>query len=209
MGAPGRGQHIAPRLHLRFQRMRTALHLPGCGRGGLAVIALLAFTPLPALPQLPQPPPRDQRLAIHLDPAATHIRFTLRGFPRSIHGTFQFKGGAVAANSASGLAQGEILVDASTGRTGNAALDERLQKDILDTGAFNIHGADHPMELRLHLERQGDAMTVTTRFAVPYEAWGMHNPGSTFQRYSGQVWVDVTSHASVEPMRTAPREQRE
>jgi polyisoprenoid-binding protein YceI len=203
------------------------------------MIALLAFPALPALPQrLPQPPPRDQRLAIHLDPAATHIRFTLRGFPRSIHGTFQLKGGAVAANSASGLAQGEVLVDATTGRTGNAALDERMQKDILDTGrypaiffhaehvrgmfppvrgttdiilagAFNIHGADHPMELRLHLERQGDAMTLTTRFAVPYEAWGMKNPGSTFQRYSRQVWVDVTSHASVEPMQTAPRERWE
>ncbi len=169
----------------------------------------------------------EQNIAIHLDPANTQIRFTLKSLMHDMRGSFKLKGGAVAVDPHSGLAQGEILVDATTGETGkNAGADSRMQKEVLDSdrypsiffhpehirggfpskdgsadvtadGIFNIHGADHQLTLKLHLVRQGRSLTATTRFAIPYVAWGMKNPSTTFTRYSKQVEVDLAAHGTI------------
>ena len=57
-----------------------------------------------------------RNLAIHFDPQATQIHFKVGSLMRDVRGTFQFKGGALAIDPDSTLAQGELLVDATTGR---------------------------------------------------------------------------------------------
>ena len=103
---------------------------------------------------------------------------------RDVRGTFQFKGGALAIDPDSTLAQGQLLVDATTGRTGNAARDKQMQDEVLESnrypsiffhaehlrgqvpqkdgssdviaeGMLNIHGSDHPMQMKVHLVRVG------------------------------------------------------
>ncbi len=170
-------------------------------------------------------------LVLHFDPAGTQIRFTVGSLLRNVHGTFQLKGGALALDPDSTLAQGELLVDATTGRTGSATEDKRMQEEVLESGRYpsiffhaehrrgrlpksdgaadiivegmmNIHGADHPMTMQVHVVRQGEAFTATTHFTVPYVQWGMKQPRGLLARLSKQALVDVTAKGTIRSVAT-------
>jgi polyisoprenoid-binding protein YceI len=170
-------------------------------------------------------------IEIHFDPASTQIHFKVGSLPRDVRGTFQFKGGALAIDPDSTLAQGELLVDATTGRTGNAARDKEMQEDVLESkrypsiffhaehlrgqvpkangssdviaeGMLNIHGADHPLQMKVHLVRVGNALSATTHFTVPYVEWGMKNPRGTFFHLGKTVQVDVSAKGTTRTVAT-------
>jgi polyisoprenoid-binding protein YceI len=172
-----------------------------------------------------------RNLAIHFDPQATQIHFKVGSLVRDVRGTFQFKGGALAIDPDSTLAQGELLVDATTGRTGNAARDKQMQDEVLESkrypsiffhaehlrgqvpktdgssdviaeGMLNIHGADHPMQMKVHLVRVGNALSATTHFSVPYVEWGMKNPRGGFVHLSKTAQVDVSAKGTVRTVAT-------
>jgi polyisoprenoid-binding protein YceI len=117
-------------------------------------------------------PAQNQSIRVVLDPAQTEIHWKLSGL-HSVHGTFKLKSGEFLFNPKTGLAEGEILVDATTGESRNPARDKRMQDEVLESnrypaifyhpteikgpfkagegtqdltgeGTFNIHGADHP-----------------------------------------------------------------
>ena len=163
-----------------------------------------------------------------LDPAQTEIRWKLSGL-HTVHGTFKLKSGEFLFNPKTGLAQGEILVDATTGESGNAARDKRMQDEVLESsrypaifyhptkikgpfqaqeatqdltgeGTFNIHGADHPLELPLKVQINADTVTATTRFTVPYVEWGMKNPSRFLLRVGKQVEIEVTAKGTIKQM---------
>ncbi len=160
-----------------------------------------------------------------LDPAQTEIHWKLTGL-HSVHGTFKLKSGEFLFNPKTGLAEGEILVDATTGESGNAARDKRMHDQVLESnrypaifyhptkikgtfqsgegaqdltaeGAFNIHGADHPLELPLKVQISADTVTATTRFTVPYVEWGMTNPSKFLLHVSKQVEVEVSAKGTI------------
>jgi polyisoprenoid-binding protein YceI len=172
-----------------------------------------------------------RNIAIHFDPQQTQIHFKVGSLLRDVRGTFQFKGGAVAIDPDSTLAQGELLVDATTGRTGNAARDKQMQDEVLESkrypsiffhaehlrgqvpktdgssdviaeGMLNIHGADHPMQMKVHLVRVGNALSATTHFSVPYVEWGMTNPRGTFLHLSKTAQVDVSAKGTIRTVAT-------
>ncbi|HTF68380.1 MAG TPA: YceI family protein [Edaphobacter sp.] len=167
-----------------------------------------------------------RNIAIHFDPQTTQIRFKVGSLLRDVRGTVQFKGGALAIDPDSTLAQGELLVDATTGRTGNAARDKEMQDEVLESkrypsiffhaehlrgqvpktngssdviaeGMLNIHGADHPMQMKVHLVRVGDTLSATTHFSIPYVEWGMKNPRGSFLHLSKTAQVDVSAKGTV------------
>ncbi len=145
---------------------------------------------------------------------------------RDVRGTFALKGGALAVDPDSTLAQGELLVDATAGKTANRA-DQRLMEDeVLETkrypaiffhaehmrgqvplkdgssdvmadGILNIHGADHAFQMRVHLVRQGETLTATSHFSIPYADWGMRVPVRSVFRLSRTADVDVVAKASI------------
>ena len=172
-----------------------------------------------------------RNIAIHFDPQATQIHFKVGSLARDVRGTFQFKGGALAIDPDSTLAQGELLVDATTGRTGNAARDKQMQDEVLESkrypsiffhaehlrgqvpktdgsadviaeGMLNIHGADHPMQMKVHLVRVGNALSATTHFSVPYVEWGMKNPRGAFLHLSKTAQVDVSAKGTIRTVAT-------
>jgi polyisoprenoid-binding protein YceI len=172
-----------------------------------------------------------RNLAIHFDPQTTQIHFKVGSLVRDVRGTFQFKGGALAIDPDSTLAQGELLVDATTGRTGNAARDKQMQDEVLESkrypsiffhaehlrgqvpktdgssdviaeGMLNIHGADHPMQMKVHLVRVGNALSATTHFSVPYVEWGMKNPRGGFVHLGKTAQVDVSAKGTVRTVAT-------
>src|ERR1700733_4288540 len=169
---------------------------------------------------------KDQGLKVELDPAQTEIHWTLSGGLHTTHGTFKLKSGEFLFNPATGIAEGEILVDATTGESGNADRDKRMHDEVLESnrypaiffhptqikgafksgegtqelqgeGTFNIHGADHPLELPLKVQVAAGMVTATTRFTVPYVEWGMKNPSRFLFRVSKQVEIEVTAKGTI------------
>jgi polyisoprenoid-binding protein YceI len=171
-------------------------------------------------------PAQTPRVAVHFDPAATEIRWTLDGNVHTTHGTFKLKGGLVTFDPATGVAEGELLVDLASGESGDKSRDARMQTGVLQSdkypealfhptrirgtlkagatqtvaaeGNFTIHGADHALTLEIQVKVDGNQATATTHFTVPYVAWGMKDPSTFVLRVDKQVEVDVVAHGTVE-----------
>jgi YceI-like domain len=170
---------------------------------------------------------QNQGLKVVLDPAQTEIHWTLSGGLHTTHGTFKMKSGELFFNPATGVAEGEILVDATTGESGNATRDKRMQDEVLESnrypaiffhpnqikgafekgeaaqdligvGTFNIHGADHPLELPLKVKVVAGAVTASTQFTVPYVDWGMKNPSKFMLKVSKQVEIQITAKGTLQ-----------
>jgi hypothetical protein len=172
---------------------------------------------------------QNHSLKVVFDPAQTQIRWKLGADLHKVDGTFKLKSGEFILDAATGAAEGEILVDATTGESGNAARDKRMHDEVLESnrypamffhptqikgafkpgeatqqlqaqGSFNIHGADHALEMAVKVETAGDAVTATARFTVPYVAWGMKNPSKLLLRVSKQVEIEVIAKGTIKPV---------
>jgi hypothetical protein len=170
---------------------------------------------------------QNHGLKVVLDPSQTQIRWSLTGDIHNTHGTFKLKTGQLIFDPKTGVTEGEILVDATSGESGNAARDKRMQDEVLEStrypaiffhpsqfkgaykdtadtqdleaqGIFNIHGADHPMDLPLKVQVTGGTVTATTQFSVPYVAWGMKNPSKFLVRVGKQVQIEVTAKGTIQ-----------
>jgi len=167
-------------------------------------------------------------LILHFDPATTEIHYAAGGALHRIHGTFALKGGQLAFDPATGVAQGQILVDAASGHSQDKKFDAKMQNEILESqrypeiffhpeksvgtltsqgeqhltliGSFNIHGADHPLKVETLVTMQGDQATAKTEFDVPYVEWGMKD-ASTLLMHAKSVHISMVAHATVEGLK--------
>ena len=186
----------------------------------LLVAIALCFAQM-AWAQSPTP-----KVTIHLDPQKTEIHWTLGTTLHTVHGTFRLKGGMMTFNPATGAAEGEFLVDVTTGESGNNSRDAKMQNEVLESGkypqaffhpvkvsgelktgspqnvivdgTFNIHGADHPLRLQMTVQLNGTDATATTHFNVPYLAWGMKDESTFLLKVEKEVTVDVTARGTVD-----------
>ncbi len=170
----------------------------------------------------------QKKIAVHFDPGTTEIHWTLGGSTHTTHGTFKLKGGLVKFDPATGVAEGELLVDLTSGESGNKDRDAKMQSDVLESGkypqafyhptkltgvlkpgstqtmnaegSFNIHGSDHPLKMEIQVKLDGNQATATTHFTVPYVAWGMKDPSVFVLRVEKSVDVDVVAHGTVETL---------
>lgn len=165
------------------------------------------------------------KVTVHLDPQKTEIHWTLHDVLHTVRGTFRLKGGLMTFNPATGDAQGEILVDVTTGESGNSTRDGKMQNEVLESGkypeaffhpvrvtgelkqgnqnvtaggTFHIHGADHPLTIKMAVQLNGTDATATTQFTVPYVAWGMKDESTFMLKVDKEVTVDVTGRGTVE-----------
>jgi polyisoprenoid-binding protein YceI len=162
-----------------------------------------------------------QNLALTLDPQHTVLTFTLSDVLHTVRGTFQLKSGNLQVDPASEKTTGEITVDAKSGQTGNGMRDRKMHREVLDSerypeisfrpdriegaismpgkssvrihGIFNIHGADHELNVPAKVELASDHWTAILHFAVPYVNWGMKNPSTLFLRVGESVDIDVNA----------------
>jgi polyisoprenoid-binding protein YceI len=166
-----------------------------------------------------------QQVQVTLDPAQTTIEWTLGDVLHTVHGSFKLKSGNVVVDPKTGDASGQILVDATSGQSGNHSRDSKMHKEVLEsgrypeivfvpkhvsgnvpthgsanlqvTGVFRIHGSDHDMTLSLPVQIEGTRATATGKFEVPYEAWGMKNPSTLFLKVDKKVEIDVSAVGTV------------
>ena len=177
----------------------------------LCCTLLLAAT---ALAQKPQNP-----FAVSLDPATTAIHWTLNTTLHTVHGTFKLKSGAFRIDPATGAASGLIVIDATSGESGDPSRDKRMHAAILESpqyplitfrpthvdgpidlsaagpvtvhGIFTLHGQDHPLQITVNLHPQPSAVALSTHFTIPFVAWGLKDPSFFALRTDKEVTVDV------------------
>jgi polyisoprenoid-binding protein YceI len=156
---------------------------------------------------------------VELDPARTTITFTLADVLHTVHGAFQLKRGSLKFDSATGVASGEIVVDAASGDSGNGTRDKRMHKEILESarfpeavftadrvtgelassgrsqvevhGTFQIHGTTHELTLPFQAEVKGGELAASASFVIPYVQWGMKNPSNFLLKVSDKIQMNV------------------
>ena len=160
-----------------------------------------------------------QEAVLELDPAQTHIEFTLSDFLHSVHGTFKLKSGTIRFDPVTGKAGGLVVVDVTSGESGNGSRDRKMHKDILESrkypeatfaparvtgrietqgdsplelsGIFKLHGREHEVTLATTVRRGGDQLTASTHLEIPYVDWGLKDPSTLFLRVDSQVEIDI------------------
>lgn len=170
---------------------------------------------------------------VEFDPAKTRVEFTLGDVLHLVHGTFQLKSGEIRFDPATGAASGAILIDATSGDSGSKARDKKMHKDILESGRypdisflpkkiigtvspqgasrvqiqgiFRMHGSDHDLTIILPVQINGNELSATTQFQVPYTAWGLKNPSTFILRVSDKVNIGILASGHFVAGKTPPR----
>jgi polyisoprenoid-binding protein YceI len=97
---------------------------------------LLAVLPLLGLASAAWAQSDSPAITLHFDPATTEIHYTAGGALHRINGTFALKGGQLAFDPATGVAQGQILVDAASGHSNDKKFDARMQSVVLESQKY-------------------------------------------------------------------------
>ncbi len=161
-----------------------------------------------------------QSVVVEMDPARTEIHWTLGGTLHTVHGTFALKRGSIRIDPATGKAGGEIVVDTTSGQSGNGPRDHRMHKEILESakypetaftpdrvegkfdplaaaqkvdlhGTMRIHGASHEMTMHLDVKLANGQVEATCAFTVPYLQWGLKNPSNFLLKVDDHVDVEI------------------
>jgi len=188
-------------MSTRTLRLRVAI---------LATVSLALVSPAAA-----------QQTQIKLDPAKTRIEWTLGDVLHTVQGTFQLKSGTILFDAKTGEASGQVVVDATSGNSGNGMRDSKMKKEVLESarypeivfspkhvsgyvagqesstvqvaGSFAIHGGTHELTLTIPIVVKNTGVEAHVKFVVPYEEWGMKNPSTLFLKVEKTVQVSISS----------------
>jgi polyisoprenoid-binding protein YceI len=164
---------------------------------------------------------------IKLDPATTVIHWTLGDVLHTVRGTFKLKSGLVHLDPETGAVTGSVVVDATSGESGNSMRDEVMHNKILESsryqtitfrpvqlngkfdpnreqaltvdGIFNLHGQDHPLQLNVSVHPASGTITLNIHFTVPYVQWGLKDPSTFVLRVDKDVSIDIEATAQLKP----------
>jgi polyisoprenoid-binding protein YceI len=164
---------------------------------------------------------------IKLDPTSTVIHWTLGDVLHTVRGTFKLKSGLVHLDPETGAVTGSVVVDATSGESGNSMRDQVMHNKVLESsryqtitfrpvhvngkfdpnreqaltvdGIFSLHGQDHPLQLNVSVHPDSGAITLTTHFTVPYVQWGLKDPSSFVLRVDKDVSIDIEATARLKP----------
>ncbi len=168
---------------------------------------------------------RGERLSIELDPQQSTVTFTLGAFLHTVRGTFRVKHGTVRFDMETGEATGEVVVDLTSGDTGNSSRDRKMKEDVLESprypeavftlerieghpslhgesevaihGKMKIHGGEHELAIPDRVQTRDREATATARFEIPYVKWGMKDPSTALLSVKDRVVVEVRAIARV------------
>ncbi len=120
-----------------------------------------------------------QEAVLQLDPAKTTVEFTLGDVLHTVHGTFKLRSGSIHFDLASGKAGGEVIVDATSGDSGNHSRDRKMHAEILQSEKYpeivfvpaEVSGhvaaaGDSQIELGGDFKLHGESHEISVRAAV-------------------------------------------
>jgi polyisoprenoid-binding protein YceI len=162
---------------------------------------------------------------LELDPSKTMVEFKLEGSLHNTHGTFRLKRGTIKANEATGDTQGEIVIDAASGKSGNILRDNEMRDSVLEAaawpeitfdprhvdgqldahgdfhaklhGVLTLHGAQHDVVIEAQGRLDGDRLIATGHLSIPYVKWGLKDPSILFLTVAKNVEIDITTEGNV------------
>ena len=167
-----------------------------------------------------------QETTLRLDPQQTVVRFTLEATMHTVHGSFRMRSGAIRFNTATGAASGTIVIDATSGESGNQKRDRNMHRSVLLSerypevtfmptrvvgavapqgessvqveGVLRLIGNDHPITLPFKVQMSGDELNASTQFTIPYVAWGLKNPSTFFLHVADKVELNIIAVGKLE-----------
>lgn len=154
-------------------------------------------------------------------PAKTAVTFTLGATLHTVHGSFALKRGSVHFDPATNKLTGEIVIDATSGHSGNDSRDKKMHAEVLESGRypeivfrpdradgqvapagasqiqvhgmFSVHGAEYEITIPVQVEMSSGRWTANAHFAIPYVKWGMKNPSTFVLHVDQSVEIEVQS----------------
>ena len=163
---------------------------------------------------------------LRLDPAKTSASITLNATLHTVHGKFILRRGELRFDPISGTVSGEIVFDATSGKTENDGRDHKMHKDVLESakfpdisfrpdrvegkvsdsgtstvqvhGQFGIHGSEHELTVPVEVRFERDHWKASTHFDVPYVKWGMKNPSNLFLHVGDSVEVEFEGEGALQ-----------
>ena len=191
---------------------------------------LVALPVLMALPQHAAPRTTTSSLVFTVDPTQSSVHWTLGSSLHTVHGTFALKRGSLQIDPATGKASGEIVVDATSGESGNDGRDKKMHKEVLESGKFGeivfrpnhatgklasqgesaiqisgifvLHGSEHEVIVPAQANVTGDHWTGSAKFGIPFIEWGLKNPGTWLLKVEHSVNVELELKGTIEPQST-------
>ncbi len=164
---------------------------------------------------------------LNLEAESTRVTFTLEATGHDVAGTLFLHTGRIRFDAESGVASGEVSIDARRADTGHKKRDKTMHNKVLDSGhhplivfrperlegeiagegasevqlhgTVTLLGADHPLTLPTTVEIAGGEVTARTTFAVPYVEWGLHDPSIIFLRVAKVVDVTIAATGTLGP----------
>jgi hypothetical protein len=193
-----------------------------------ALVFIGAATPIrqAATSQQTSPATRAaEQIVLSVDPVKSTVHWSVGSSLHTVHGTFHVKRGTMTVDAATGKASGEIVVDATSGESGNDGRDRRMHKEILEStqysevvfrpdhadgtivaqgnsslklhGIFSLHGGDHELNVPAEATLKEDQWKGTATFEVPYIQWGLKNPSNFLLKVKPVVDVQLDLAGSV------------
>jgi polyisoprenoid-binding protein YceI len=169
---------------------------------------------------------RAQELSVQVDPAQSKVEYVLASTMHTVHGTFAVKSGLIHYDPASGQIGGTIVVDATSGQSGNGTRDTRMHREILESekfpeivfsptkltgvlaadgiskvqvsGRFHLHGQEHDVTLPAEIKTEGKNLSITTQMDIPYIQWGLKNPSNFLLHVSDTVKIEIQARGRVQ-----------
>jgi polyisoprenoid-binding protein YceI len=197
----------------------------------LIVASVLLSASVAHHPPQTQEPRTPAGVALTVDPDKSTLHYTVGSSLHTIHGTFALKSGSLQLITATGQAAGEIVADATSGASGNASRDKKMNIEVLDSsryaeivfwpdhiegnlpmqgtatvrvhGKLALHGSQHDLVVPVRAELQANEWKGQAHFTVPYVEWGLKNPSNFLLKVNRAVEIDLQMTGSVETTQTA------
>lgn len=166
------------------------------------------------------------QIVLTLDPGRSVLRWHLNSTLHTVHGTFVLIRGIVKLDPATDILNGEIVADATSGKSGNGSRDKRMNKEILESqrytelvfrpdavvgsistqgasmvqvhGTFLLHGAEHQLTVPVQVELGPNDWKGTARFTIPYVQWGVKNPSNFLLKVDASVDIEMEMTGSLQ-----------
>jgi hypothetical protein len=190
---------------------------------GLAVLLSASAAHRP--PQAPAAASANEIVLI-ADPAQSSVHYTVSSSLHTVHGTFALKRGTLRFDPTTGKAAGEIVVDAVSGESGNDSRDKKMHKEVLESARFTdiifrpdrvegavqpqggssaqlhgvcvLHGGEHELTAPVRVQLTSGQWKGTASFSVPYNDWGLKNPGNFLLKVDHMVSIEVQMAGSIQ-----------
>jgi hypothetical protein len=171
-----------------------------------------------------------KEIVLNIDPAQSSVHYSVSSSLHTVHGTFAVKRGTLRLDPSGGKAAGEIVIDAVSGQSGNNSRDKKMHREVLESARFTdiifrpdhlegavqpqgassaqlhgvcvLHGSEHELTVPVRAELNSESWKGTATFSVPYNDWGLRNPGNFLLKVDHTVDIEVEMAGSM-PTRAA------